>query len=112
MIRMKRAFDTTWNIEDTTFSPIQNLQERRNIYRNTTDNRRENTDNREEQRRPKGGNDIIIQFWRLIESTYKEIREFKKKDYEDEYIIVNKLPDDDELVEYWHIFQEYDTLCL
>ncbi|CAG8664264.1 15571_t:CDS:2, partial [Funneliformis mosseae] len=27
----------------------------------------------------------------------EEIREFKKKDYENEYIIVNKLPDDDEL---------------
>ncbi|CAG8658843.1 10633_t:CDS:1, partial [Funneliformis mosseae] len=42
----------------------------------------------------------------------KEIREFKKKDYENKYIIVNKLPDDDELVEYWHIFQEYNTSCL
>ncbi|CAG8434661.1 5885_t:CDS:2 [Funneliformis mosseae] len=42
----------------------------------------------------------------------EEIREFKKKDYENEYIIINKLPDDDELVEYWHIFQGYDTPCL
>ena len=53
---------STWNIGDTTFSPIQNMQERRNIYQNTTDNRREDTDNREEQRRPEGGNDVIAQF--------------------------------------------------
>ncbi|CAG8736803.1 5701_t:CDS:1, partial [Funneliformis mosseae] len=58
----EEGLDTTWNIEDTTFSPIRNLQERRNIYQDTTDNRREDTDNREEQRGPEGGNDMITQF--------------------------------------------------
>ncbi|CAG8685359.1 796_t:CDS:2, partial [Funneliformis caledonium] len=54
--------ETTWNIKDITFSPIRNVQERRNIYQNTTDNRREDTDNREEQRKPEGRNDVITQF--------------------------------------------------
>jgi hypothetical protein len=39
---------STWDIRDITFSLIRNIHERRNVYRNTADDRREDAENREE----------------------------------------------------------------
>ncbi|CAG8447742.1 3290_t:CDS:2 [Funneliformis caledonium] len=63
--------------------------------------------------RRKPANKLLYQSFKLVDAPLEEeIREFKKKDYKNEYIIVDKLSDDDELVEYWHIFQGYNTSCL
>ncbi|CAG8568654.1 5837_t:CDS:10 [Funneliformis caledonium] len=69
-------------------------QKRRNTYWNTTDDREEDTDNREKQRRPEGENDIITQFLQGFEDLLKayiwkhQLQNFKQRNKEtiDEYV--------------------------